>query len=326
MRVYSPTFDYLYDIKTFQRTQTVRKYLGKSMLTLVIAASDDAAHYLQKNSWIVDEEPFIIKHIVQGLNEITITAYGGHQLLTQRITVPTTYAIEYTGSADAVVKHFINQSKRSLPLSTAAVQGGSSIRDQSRFKNLGDEVVRVLTGAGRGEKFEIVGTEIVFDTFAGTDRSKGNAADTPPVIFDLRYKNLSDYSYTEDSTVEQTTVYVGGAGEGVDRELGVTGNDVAGIDRVEVFVDARDVALGDTGMLAERAAQSTINTVYTVSAAAVADANLVYGVDYELGDIVTTNVPVKTYEAVGAYYDPVDSVIQVNQRITEVVITRENGT
>lgn len=327
MQVFSPTFDYLYDIGTFLRMQTVRKYIGKSMLTLVIAAADDAAYYLQKNGWIVDEEPFIIKHIQQGMNDITITAYGGHQLLTQRVIAPGTgdYAVEYTGSSDAVVKYFIDQSKRGLPLSTAAVQGGVTISDQSRWKNLGDEVARVLTGSGRGEKFDIVDGEVVFDTYLGVDRSRGNPFDNPPVVFDLRYKNIDEYTYTEDATVEQTTVYVGGQGEGDEREIIITGNSASGIDRTEVFIDARDVEKGDEDKLTERAAQATIPTAQSVSAGAVADANLVYGKDYNLGDIVTTNVPVKSYIKNGDYYDPIDTIIQVNQRITEVTITREAG-
>jgi hypothetical protein len=329
MRVFSPDFEYLYKISSFLRFQEVKKYTGTSILTLVIAASSDAAHYLQKNGWIVTDEPYVIKHIKQELEEITVTAYGGHQLLKQRVTAPATgqYAIEHTGSADAVVKHFINQSKRGLPLATAAVHGGVTISDQSRWKNLGDEVERVLVGAGRGEKytFDADNKRIIFDTYLGVDRSIGNADDNPPVVFDLKYRNISEYTYTEDATVEQTTVYVGGQGEGVDREIIVTGNDATGIDRTEVFVDARDVEQGDTAKLTERATQATIPAAQTVSASAVADANLVYGADYNLGDIVTTNVPVKRYVKSSDYYDPVTETIQVNQRITEVVITREGG-
>jgi microcystin-dependent protein len=329
MRVFSPDFEYLYKISSFLRFQEIKKYTGMSILTLVIAATDDVAYYLQKNGWIVTDEPYIIKHIQQDLQEITITAYGGHQLLKQRVTVPATgqYAIELTGSADAVVKHFINQSKRGLPLATAAVQGGVTISDQSRWKNLGDEVERVLIGAGRGEKFifDADNQRIIFDTYFGVDRSRGNADDNPPVVFDLKYRNISEYTYTEDATVEQTTVYVGGQGEGVDREIIVTGNDADGVERTEVFVDARDVEQGDTAKLTERATQATIPAAQTVSATAVADANLVYGVDYNLGDIVTTNVPVKRYVKSSDYYDPVTETIQVNQRITEVTITRENG-
>lgn len=329
MRVYSPDFEYLYIISSFLKSQEVKRYTGTSVLTIVITTSSDTAYYLQKNGWIVTDEPYIIKHIKQELEEITVTAYGGHQLLKQRVTVPATgqYAIELTGSADAVVKHFINQSKRGLPLVTAAAQGGVSISDQSRLKNLGDEVERVLIGAGRGEKYTLDADnqQIIFDTYLGVDRSRGNTDDNPPVVFDLKYRNIAEYTYTEDATVEQTTVYVGGQGEGVDREIIVTGNDADGVERTEVFVDARDVEQGDTAKLTERATQATIPAAQTVSATAVADANLVYGVDYNLGDIVTTNVPVRRYEKNDEYYDPVTETVQVNQRITEVVITREGG-
>ena len=91
-------------------------------------------------------------------------------------------------------------------------------------------------------------------------------------------------------------------------------------------MDARDIEKGDENKLAERAAQATIPVAQTVSAGAVADANLVYGIDYQMGDIVTTNVPVKWYQRNGDYYDPIETTIQVNQRITGVAITREGGT
>ena len=329
MRVYSPDFTYLYRVTTFQKMQEIKRYVGKSVLTLVLSPADDAAYYLQRNSWIVTDEPYIVKHIAQGMDEITITAYGGHQLLAQRVTLPGVgeYAIEHTGSADAVVKKFVDQSMRGLPMVTAAAQGGINISDQSRLKNLGDEVARVLSGSGRGEMF-VLDTEnkqIIFDTYLGVDRSRGNAFDNPPVVFDLKYKNIEKYTYTEDATGEQTTVYVGGQGEGIEREIIVTGDSADGIDRTEVFVDARDIEKGDGNKLAERAAQSTIPTAQTVSAGAVADANLVYGTDYALGDIVTTNIPVKRYIKNGDYYDPVKVTVQVNQRVTEVTITREAG-
>ena len=99
-------------------------------------------------------------------------------------------------------------------MTTASVKSGTSISDQSRWKNLGDEVERILIGSGRGAKYtvDLPNKKIVFDTYLGVDR-------TSSVIFDLKYKNLADYSYTDDSTTEQTTVFVGGAGEGKDREV-----------------------------------------------------------------------------------------------------------
>ena len=110
----------------------------------------------------------------------------------------------------------------------------------------------------------------------------------------------------EGHTVEVTSVEqidangdglkLGGQGEGVDRKIIVTGNDADGVERTEVFVDARDVEQGDTAKLTERATQATIPAAQTVSASAVADANLVCGVDYNLG-------PGWRLGLFGTYYD-----------------------
>jgi microcystin-dependent protein len=331
MRVYSKDFTYLYDAREYLSAQVTKRYVGNSMLTLCVATGSDAAHYLQKNGWIIfdDGEPFIIKHIKQSGESVDITAYGAHKLLEQRCTVPGSgqFAIEASGSTDAVVKTIINASLRGLPIVTAAVAGGTQISDQSRLKNLGDEVLRILSGFGYGEKFTFdeVNRRIVFDTYLGADRRRGNLEDNSPVVFDQRYRNIENYTYTEDATAEQTTVYVGGSGEGTDREIIVTGNGVSGVDRVEVFVDARDVPAGDTGTLASRASQATIGMTYAITATAVADANLCYGVDYQLGDIVTTIVPVQTYVQNGEYVDAVLQTAEVHQRITEAIISRQNG-
>ena len=88
MRVYSPNFDYIYMIPSYQKRQTIKRYVGNSVLTIVLLPDDTAAHFLQRNSFIVDDEgaPYIVKHIEQGLEEITVMAYGGHKLLEQRVT------------------------------------------------------------------------------------------------------------------------------------------------------------------------------------------------------------------------------------------------
>lgn len=330
MRVYSPNFDYIYMIPSYQKRQTIKRYVGNSVLTIVLLPDDTAAHFLQRNSFIVDDEgePYIVKHIEQGLEEITVMAYGGHKLLEQRITgagAAKNVTISRTNSADDVVKHFIDQCKGDLPIVTAPVQGGETISDQTRLKVLGDEVARILTGAGRGERFTLNDGEIVFDTYLGTDRTRGNQDDNPPVVFDLRFKNIEVLKYTESAVDEQSTIYVGGAGEADEREIIIVGDDKTGLDRVERFRDARDVEAGDTDKLTERGNQTVVETQATIATTAVAGSGLVYGVDYHLGDIVTTRVTKKTYTQDGDYYNPVDEVIEVNQRITEVVITREGG-
>ncbi len=329
MRVYNAEFVHLYDITSWQALEEVRRYIGNSVLTLELLPDNPAVHFLQRNGFIVrDDAPYIIKHIIQDTELVTVTAHGCHAMLEQRITgggATKNVRLTKTGSADTVVKYFITQSKGDLPLVCAASRGGASISDQTRLKPLGDEVARILSGAGLGEKFTLDATakKIVFDTYAGVDRTRGNAGDNPPVVFDLDFGNIAEPRYIEDATQEQSTIYVGGAGEEDDREIVIVGDDATGLDRVERFRDARDVVAGDTDTLTERGEQELVGTQAAVDVEALAGTGLVYGTDYKLGDIVTCRVPRKNYTVDGEYFNPIDEIVEVNQRITEVVITQE---
>lgn len=325
MRVYNTSFEYVYSITRFLRYQQVKKYQGASVLTVVIDSENSATHFLQKNHFIVtdDMEPFIIRNIEQGMEQVTITAYGLHALLNMRITgggAIKNVEVAKSGSPDVVIKHFIDQCKGDLPIVTKATKSGTNITDQTRLKVLGDEVERICLGAGLGELFELdaANGRILFDTYAGEDK-------TGAVVFDLKFNNIASMNYSESAVGEQTTIYVGGADEGSNREMVIVGGDKTGFDRVERFQDARDIPKGETATLAERGAQSIIPTMATISTEARQGSGLVYGVDYFLGDIVTTRVKRKSYERDGNYFNPVDEILIVNQRITEVCITRENG-
>lgn len=328
MQVYSPSpaFAPLAEVTTYTRLQIIRRFIGRSVIQIDFPVTADIVSYMQKNCWIVadDDEPFIIRNITQTEKTVTIYGFGGHFGFEGRITIPPTglYAIEKTGSADAVVKEFIQRStaaaNRSLNIVCEEAHDGAVISDQSRLKNLGDEVSRMLVGAGRGERFRIRSGYISFDTYAGTDRSAS-------CVFDLKYKNVKDFNYTLDATKTQSTPIVGGAGEGVNREMYITGEDAAGWDRREVFIDARDVNPGDTDTLTQRAQQALLGDDQQVKADVSASANLIFGVDYFLGDIVKVNVPVKTYVQAGDYFNPAVVTIPLVVRITDATETVDNG-
>jgi microcystin-dependent protein len=328
MRVYSPSpeFTPLAEVTNYTRLQIIRRFVGRSVVQIDFPAEAEAVSYMQKNCWIVaDDEPYIIRTITQTEKMVTVYGFGGHFGLEGRITIPPAgmYAISKTGSADDVVKTLVSGStpsgSRSLNIVCADVQSGEIISDQSRLKNLGDEVARVLIGAGRGERFCIENGSILFDTYAGTDRSAS-------CVFDLKYRNIKDFTYTLDATKTQSTPIVGGAGEGTEREIYITGDDAAGWDRREVFIDARDVNPGDLDTLTQRALQALIGDDQQVKADVASSANLVYGADYFLGDIVTVNVRVKTYAASGVYFNPAIVTIPLIVRITEATETIDNGT
>ncbi len=235
-----------------------------------------------------------------------------------------------TGSPDKVIKDFVRaciSGVRALPITLAADRAGTAIAEQSRLQNLGTEVERICQAYGLGERWTLDADNkcFVLDTYAGTDRTQGNTADNPPCIFAAKYRNLADYEYDWDGSGRQTTAIVAGQGEGADREIITVGGTVSGVDRCEVFVDARDVARGDTALLTERGTAAIIDAAESIITEESQNGNLVFGTDYDLGDVVTVRITVPEYKLEDGYYDTVDRQILINQRITEAIITAENG-
>lgn len=333
MQVYSPSPDFtpLYSLINFTKCQKIRRYWGRSVLQLELPITYDVVSFLQKNCWIVDEEndnePYIIRNIRQNETLVTVTAYGAHWGFEGRITIPEDgeYAIEAEGSADTVVKEFINSTltgNRGLNITTDPPKplkdNEIAISDQTRYKNLGDEIVRILNASGRGEKFrfDFEDSIITFDTYKGDDKSEC-------CVFDVMYKNIDKYEYTLDATSTQTTPIVGAAGEGAAQDFEIAGTDISGWDRREVYVDARDVDKLETEKLKERASQAVVTEEKEYTVKASTNANLIYNTHYKLGDYVTMNVPIKIYREVDGHFEAIETIERMKTRIIEVIETYE---
>ena len=85
-----------------------------------------------------------------------------------------------------------------------------------------------------------VKSKIAIGLYAGTDRSYRQSKN-PFVVFSQENENLLGFSYKYDESKKVNAALIGGEGEGIDRKLAQIGT-AAGLDRDEVFVDAKDVA------------------------------------------------------------------------------------
>lgn len=337
MRVYDKDFNYVFATREYSKMQATLRYYGVSNLAVAVSAKSNLAHYLQEGMYLTLEHngrqyPFVVLRRTISAGVLTAQAASPHTLLSRRITVPPDgkYAVTSTGSPDKVVKAFVRaciSGARALPITLTADRAGTAIAEQSRLQNLGTEVERICQAYGLGERWTLDADNkcFIFDTYAGTDRTQGNTADNPPCIFAAKYRNLADYEYDWDGSGRQTTAIVAGQGEGTDREIITVGGTASGVDRYEVFVDARDVAKGDTALLTERGTAAIIDAAESITTEESQNGNLVFGVDYDLGDMVTVRITVPEYKLEGGYYDTVDRQILINQRITEAIITTENG-
>ena len=128
--------------------------------------------------------------------------------------------------------------------------------------------------------------KFVFDVFEGRDLTASQNM-LPPAIFSVDYDNISSQKLIESIMAYKNTGYVGGQGEGVDRAIQVVGENVRGLERYEVFIDARDIE--DSRNLSERGLQKLeeLKEVMTFDNEILTQSNLVYEEDYNLGDLVT---------------------------------------
>lgn len=176
---------------------------------------------------------------------------------------------------------------------------------QVSYENLLSFTDEVLKAYGIGAKLTIDGTNLVYTIYRGEDKHES-------IIFSQSYDNLLSSTYKKDVTNKRGTAYIGGIGEGLDRVFNIY--DVnglsTGINRAEIFIDAKDIAtkyedeagteheLDLTnatdlatykGWLAKRGQEKLAEYIPTEAFSGEIDTNnslYEYGVDYSLGDIV----------------------------------------
>lgn len=252
--------------ESFNTLTYTRRFLAAGQVELVMSRQRLYADTLQKGAllWLPDEDEVFLIEVVEASRAGT----GADDLLTvkgrtidgfalgERIIIPPTGEAydEDTGPAESVIKHYVDSqavdaedTDRNIPgLSIAAdAATGTSVVAAGRFQYVLDLLASIGALAGMGWEVKLVpGVGLVFDTLTGIDRSG-------EVFFDFEFEALSEIDEIDSDLDTKTVAYVAGQGEGVSRDLVERGT-ATGWDRREGFVDARDVELGNTGLLEAR--------------------------------------------------------------------------
>lgn len=159
-----------------------------------------------------------------------------------------------------------------------------------------DELLKKYGYAARVELDE--SGNFVYFIFQGTDRSQ-------TLTFSREYDNLGNTNYTYDTQNLKTTAIVGGQGEGLERFIAMAGNDVTGYSRRELWVDDNQAAktikdeeteeettltdaeynkmLATDGLIKLSECKTIENFEGEID---LTGGRLVYGVDYNLGDLI----------------------------------------
>lgn len=263
IRILTPTLNLLAEIDNYESLIFTRRWHGVGEFELHINRHKRHTDKLQQGNLILlgsdTRKVGIIRHRDIGLDESgkgretwTIKGYELKSVVGQRITVPPPHTSHdnKSGDAETVMKHYVDRNtvnpddpKRQIPILTMAPnqQRGPQLSWQSRFKNLAEELetISLLTGVGWSVSVDYTNLVWVFDVAVGRDLTAWQSVN-PPVIFSPEYDAVKNLTLIDSRLNYRNTVYVGGQGEGVDRRIVEVGES-EGLDRLELFVDARDV-------------------------------------------------------------------------------------
>ena len=237
-------------------------------------------------------------------NFLLISGRGAESLLDRRIVYEQTIL---SGRVDAAIYRLIDEnairpanSARRLPLSMDEPDVSSdTIKAQHTGTNLLEAVEEICTAYGLG--FRAVADnagEITprIELFKGTDRSAGQSVNSP-VTFSAEFENLLSSSYAMDTSAYKNVAIVAGEGEGKNRKRATVGS-AEGIDRREIYVDARDLSSNEgevseldyTAQLQARGVEILADSAITEAFEGEIDTSntFILDADYTLGDIVTT--------------------------------------
>lgn len=214
---------------------------------------------------------------------------------TADVTAQTDDYDDRSGEAEFVIKSYLEANIGALAPSSRRVDGltiadnqgrGEIVSAAARFDNLQNLIYQLAQVGGIGYQLTQVGAELLFEVFEPQDR-------TSTVRMDIENRKLSS-AVLSYGTPTVTRAIVGGKGEGKNRTfIERTSTDSLQAEstwgrRVETFVDARSANnLAELNTAGDELLVERGKTITEMSVTPSDDVNMVYGVDWFLGDRVT---------------------------------------
>jgi len=303
LNIMSLGFTYKAAIKGYESGTLKRSWNGVGKLNLTISSEVPNIKLLEEDDILYFDKEYHKAYIVERIEAeetpqvYNIEALSINSLLADYVTVPPTGQAEdtQTGTREQIVRAWITNNcippqagRPDYPITLGTLKGlGETISDRTRYKNLADEITRVLApeNLGWGLELDIPNSQFIFNVYEGVDRTKDASGYTPRVYFGLKYNNIVAPKQVKDQIGSKTSAYVGGQGEGSARTIVKVTSTTASRIR-EVFIDARDV--DNTDELEERGNQTLAESAPINSFEfEVLNRQFKYETDYDLGDFVT---------------------------------------
>jgi hypothetical protein len=257
IRILTMDFQFLGEIDDYESLQFTRRYLKPGEFELHINMNKNLTETLQEDNLIMlsPRKVGVIRHreLSKENNEtLLIKGYSLKGILSRRITVPPQGQgyDKIKSNAESVLKHYVRENavspvdpERILPgiLIADELNRGSIVEWQSRYKNLSEELelISKATSLGWDVYLDLKKQRFVFDIYEPKNLTASQSI-LPPVIFSVDFDNIKGQTFTESALGHKNYGYIGGQGEAEKRRIVELGNS-SGLNRIEEFIDARDV-------------------------------------------------------------------------------------
>ena len=305
-------------IDDFETLDIARHYSKTSELSMAVSGTKENIDLLQKGRILTKsndlQHGYIIKHreyVDENTSRLEIIAPSVNSLLAQRITLGQQ---EFNGNIENVMKSFVQvnavnpvNTNRIIPNLVISENSGISITARAGTSNKQLDEYLYSVANKHDISWDIVldhtNKKFVFITWQGADRST-QQEENAHVIFSKEFDNILSQNYVESDMDCRTTAIVAGEGEGPNRTYVTVNNELEGLDRHELFIDARDlqstykndneedVTMSTTEyqeLLSERgkSALSEHTEITTFESEVDLYSQFRYGIDYFIGDRVS---------------------------------------
>ena len=241
---------------------------------------------------------------------LVVSGYSLTQWLDRRITL---YKEVEKANAETVMKNYVNrhcinptEANRKIDNLALGVNNnlGQEIDYLSHYKPLLEELENIAKVNELGYKIDLdlANKQYLFEVYKGLDRTVSQEINSK-AIFSAEFENISNQKYIDSDSNYRNMVLVAGAGEDSDRKTLSLGIENKGLNRYELFVDARDISdtkqSGDTDapipladynkLLEVRGKENLLEyaKIETFDCVISNTNNLIYRIDYDLGDKVS---------------------------------------
>lgn len=356
LKIFNRNLELIGIIDTFTSLIWTRRYFKSGEFQLVAPLTVDSVNLLKRENIIYkgnrDNEAGYIETVNISLNtsgEEIMTIHG--KFITNYLERRIVWGNDNVNSSSEVaMRSLVSKNAITCPseriisnLQLGALKGYTeTVKKSVSDKNLIEAVQEIAETSQLGYRntLDYINKKILFEVYKGVDRTV-NQSLIAPCIFSRDFENILEQEYTDSLNNFRNVTLVAGAGEGSARKRTTVGF-ASGLDRFELFTDARDISDKKTISAPTDQVDENGNTVYEDTEVQMSDSeyipllkqrgseklaectdiktfdskintqgNNVYKKDYDLGDIVT--IQDKKWG------------LQVDTRITEIEEVYEGG-